>query len=516
MKLAEHNPEIIYIEEPKLEFAYGQASPHPKDGLYLFGPKGKSKRTKEIRIGVLGTAEGCQMFKQWAERLKNPIQVPPPQKSDKKNRLHLSNFLGLEETFGINFEPNEFSLYGISKEELDRASRIENLHEAVNQTVLLYKNRAKRHINNEERNIDLWVIVVPEFVFERCRPKSKRTGLELEIGAFHKKQKTKVDLPLFEGVIDNSSEDIFDDAPDFHRQIKAEFLQIGTSQIVRETTIASEKFLNKAGYQIRKTQDQATVAWNISTGIYYKTQENPPWKLYDIRPGVCYIGLVYKNLPNDPKGHACCAAQMFLSEGDGVVFRGANGPWRTNDYEYHLSSTAARDLIEKVLDTYITKHGCPPKELFIHGQTYFNNEEWAAFESAAPTETNVIGVRIRSTNGETKLFRNGDYPVLRGIAMVISPQSAYLWTNGYLPQLDTYIGPETPNPLLIDILRTKFAKPELKMVLTDIMGLTKINYNSCNFNDGLPVTVRFAKMVGEILTMGAAKNAQAQQFKYYL
>ncbi|MFZ1104459.1 MAG: hypothetical protein WAN86_16695 [Hyphomicrobiaceae bacterium] len=37
------------------------------------------------------------------------------------------------------------------------------------------------------------------------------------------------------------------------------------------------------------------------------------------------------------------------------------------------------------------------------------------------------------------------------------------------------------------------------------MGLTKMNCNSCNFNDGLPVTVRFANMVGEVLNVGSAK-----------
>jgi hypothetical protein len=41
-----------------------------------------------------------------------------------------------------------------------------------------------------------------------------------------------------------------------------------------------------------------------------------------------YIRLVFKMIPNDPKEHTCCAAQMFLNEGDAVVFRGANGPWK--------------------------------------------------------------------------------------------------------------------------------------------------------------------------------------------
>jgi hypothetical protein len=263
-------------------------------------------------------------------------------------------------------------------------------------------------------------------------------------------------------------------------------------------------------------QDRATIAWNLATGLYYRTQPLPPWKLSDTRAGVCYIGLVYKNLPNDPNNHACCAAQMFLSEGDGVVFRGANGPWQTSKFEYHLKPEAAKDLIKKVLDTYRDRHGRAPAELFIHGQTSFKDDEWRAFEQTAPTETNVVGVRIRTTRGETKLFRDGDYPVLRGTALVLDAKNADLWTNGYVPQLDTYIGPETPNPLFITLLRSKREMPEMDVVLRDIVGLTKINYNSCNYNDSLPVTVRFARMVGDVLTMGSAKGAEKQPFKFYV
>ena len=207
---------------------------------------------------------------------------------------------------------------------------------------------------------------------------------------------------------------------------------------------------------------------------------------------------------------------MFLSEGDGVVFRGANGPWKTGDFEYHLRPPAAKELLGKVLATYAEKHGSPPKELFIHGRTTFDDDEWRAFEEVAPKDTNVIGVRIKTTQGETKLFRDGDYPVLRGTALLLDERNANLWTNGYVPQLDTYIGPETPNPLFVTILRSKLQMAAMTTVLNDIMGLTKINYNSCNFNDGLPVTVRFANMVGDVLTMGSAKGVDRQPFKFYV
>jgi len=46
------------------------------------------------------------------------------------------------------------------------------------------------------------------------------------------------------------------------------------------------------------------------------------------------------------------------------------------------------------------------------------------------------------------------------------------------------------------------------------MGLTKINYNACKFNDGLPVTVRFADEIGDVLSMGSAKGAEKQPFKF--
>ncbi|KWT65527.1 hypothetical protein APY04_2765 [Hyphomicrobium sulfonivorans] len=516
MELPERTLQILHFHEPQLEFGFKQATPHPKDGLFLYGPHGKNRKVRDIRIGVVGTNDGIKFFKAWAADLKKPIEVPPPGKTEKKDRLHLANFPGIAEAFGITFNEDEFATCSLDRKAIEDASLIVNLHEAVKKVVQLYVTRIRKYHENEERAIDVWALVVPELIFERCRPGAKRTGLPTLRGDFGKKQRQRSDLPLLGDLIDHTAEDIFDDAPDFHRQVKAGLLTLTPSQILRETTLAPHEFKNSAGYPIRRLQDRATVAWNLATGLYYKTQPAPPWKLADVRPGVCYVGLVYKNLPNDPNDHVCCAAQMFLSEGDGVVFRGANGPWKTADYEYHLQPPAAKDLIDKVLSTYKDKNGSPPKELFIHGQTSFNDDEWRAFEAAAPRGTNVVGVRIKSTRGETKLFRDGDYPVLRGTAMLLDDRNAYLWTTGYAPQLDTYIGPETPNPLFITVLRSKKEMPAIKTVLADIMGLTKINYNSCNFNDGLPVTVRFANMVGEVLTMRSARDAERQPFKFYI
>src|SRR6202040_2928061 len=128
------------------------------------------------------------------------------------------------------------------------ASRIINLHEAVASVVKLYVERIKRHISNEEGAVDVWVFVVPEIVFERCKPRAKRVGLPMEKGDFGKRQGARSDLPLLDELVDHASEDIFEDIPDFHRQVKAACLMISPTQIVRETTIAPNPFLNRAGY----------------------------------------------------------------------------------------------------------------------------------------------------------------------------------------------------------------------------------------------------------------------------
>lgn len=518
MKFPEPSLLIDHLAEPELDFRYGQRSHHPKDGLFLYGPHKARQKVQDVRIGVVGTQEGIGHFRSWSQRLLDGIPVPPPGLTEKQDRLHLADFAGLEETFGITFDPQRCRALSVEWEAIDRATRLENMHEAVDAVASIYTDRMDKFRRNEEGAVDVWVLVVPEIVYDRCRPNSRRTGLALIKGKSPKKQRARADLPLLflDPSFDTRGEDIFDDVPDFRRHIKAKLLSIAPSQILRESTLDPGAFLNSAGYPKRKTQDPATVAWNLATGLYYKTQENPPWRLSNVRDGVCYIGMVYKQLPNNRDNHVCCAAQMFLAEGDGVVFRGANGPWKTGDYDYHLSATAAEELLATVIAAYEELHSKTPKELFIHGQASFNDEEWRAFCRAAPPGTNVVGVRITSTSGDTKLFRDGDYPVIRGTAMHLDGRNAYLWTSGYVPQLDTYIGPETPNPLMVTIMRAKERTPAMQTVLADIMGLTKINYNSCNFNDGMPVTVRFAKMVGDILVMGSAKEGGPQPFKYYI
>ena len=205
---------------------------------------------------------------------------------------------------------------------------------------------------------------------------------------------------------------------------------------------------------------------------------------------------------------------MFLSDGDGVVFRGALGPWYSpENRQYHLDLPSAHSLIGMVGEEYRRLHGKPPTELFIHARSAFAEEEWKGFERGCPKGTRLVGVQIRDARDDLKLFRTGKYPVIRGTSALLTERDAFLWTDGYVPRLDTYMGPETPNPIRVKVQK---GRCDLETVLLDVLGLTKINFNSCLFNDRLPVTIKFADAVGDVLVSAPIEGEPKLPFKYYI
>ena len=297
------------------------------------------------------------------------------------------------------------------------------------------------------------------------------------------------------------------DHNDFRRQLKARLIKERVAvQIVRESTFSRVD---------RQLEDEATVAWKLSNALYYKS-EQLPWRLSAVRGGVCYVGLVFKRLQiGFQKGNACCAAQMFLSSGEGIVFKGAVGPWYSDDKkEFHLPQGEAKTILELVLDEYRRKHqGQAPQELFLHSSYRFNEAEWVGFSSVCPEGTRLYAIRIVDGHESLKLYRAGNYPVLRGTAVKLSPRSGLLWTTGYVPDLRTYPGMETPNPVHIEVSHGEI---DLDIVFNDIMGLTKLNFDSCHFADRLPVTIRFANAIGDILTAASQDSIPPLPFYYYI
>ncbi|MDA0782489.1 MAG: hypothetical protein O2970_10465 [Proteobacteria bacterium] len=512
------SPTVSYFEEPLLEFKFGQKLVYPRDGLFLYGPVDESNDNKQIRYGVISTAGGLKHFKAWAKSMNGFIDIPAPGPRSRSNMPHHVPFPGFTEAFGAEWptEPT-IALGDIDPKELSRVLRIGNRHEAVQKAVDLFVSPMLNAVNRMENPPSFWFVVIPEDVYQLGRPLSQVPRGERVLGAVHitqAKAKMLQAQPTLFGT-DEVEAEVYKYAAHFRRQLKARLLKDKiVTQLVRETTLEPQAFLTSSGHLLRPVEDAATIAWKLGTGCYYKAGGRP-WQLADVRPGVCYVGLVYKQDDSaQDRRYSVCAAQMFLSNGEGIVFRGALGPWyHTEKKEFHLDRKSAKSLISTIVSEYTDSHGAPPKELFIHAQAAFSHEEWTGFFEGCPDTVNLVGIQITDAKDGLKLFRPGEYPVMRGMALKINERQAYLWTAGYVPRLDTYMGPETPNPIFIKVQR---GKCPLDQVLQDILGLTKINFNSCLLNDRMPVTIKFANAVGDVLTSAPLDSEPKLPFKYYI
>lgn len=490
---------LEYIEEPNLLFAHNQKAKDPRDGLLLFGPF-EDKISGKKNIGIIGPNKIRTEMKNYLEKIQRPV-------INTDNAVARPNFPGIESIFGISINANSIAEIEVSETSIKTALNFTDSHQRVYKLVDLFVEKLREYTATEELPIDIWLIVIPEDVYRYCRPKSHIPISSENIKAsLTRKERTSQDRFLFEDM--QKEHDLLKIAynfdVDFHNQLKARLLDLKiVTQIIRESKIIDDESQRKF---------DTVKAWNISTAIFYKLGALP-WKLGDIREGVCYLGLVYKQIPFDNKNNACCAAQMFLDSGDGMIFRGNVGPWWNPDTrEFHLKKTDAKEIVTNTLESYKRKFGLYPKEVFIHSKTYFNDEEWSGFNEATKNKCKIIGVRI-STLNPFKLYRNGKFCVPRGTLLKLNNKSCFLWTKGFIPRFKTQIGLETPNPIKIDIIRDD---EDIHTVAKDILCLTKLNYNACIYGDGLPVTLKFADSIGEILTAGKDLNAKVLPFKHYI
>ncbi len=508
--MSESDGQIDQLIEPTLLFGHGQRLADPKDGLYLFGPVIDRAKPAEMRIGVIGTKQGIQWFHEWVRHIAGHIPA------GRAEQHHLA-FPGFEAAFKTAWPAQPIVELEVSPSEIANSVRISEPHERVFKTVDIYEGQIRRYLREEEAVPAMWFVVIPDDVHRFCRPKSPVPSVEriqsTSMMTARVARRLNVQPSMF--IEDMIAAEPFKYEVDFHNQLKARLLdKQAVLQIVRESTLAPEA-VAAAGGPVRRMQDPATVAWNLCTTAFFKAGGRP-WALANVREDVCYIGLVFKKKDSDPNGgNACCGAQMFLGSGDGLVFKGAVGPWYSpTNQEFHLPRGKAAEIAALVVEAYKEKHGKPPKELFIHAKQHFSDEEWVGFASSVSEDTKLVGVRIQ-TSKDVKLFRYGRSPILRGAAYRVGPNLGYLWTTGFVPHLQTYAGRETPNPLMVEITRGR-ESADLLQVMQDILGLTKLNFNACIYADGLPVTLRFADDVGEILTAAPIEYLPPLPFKHYI
>ncbi len=507
--------QFILFDEPNAIFAGDREASDPHDGLALYGAFDSQGKSGEMPPhAVIGTTRGLKLWHEWSNRFNRPASCV-----DLARHRPWPPFVGFEVAFGATW-PQPLRSFELDEGLLDVSSRRINKNERVLQVTNQYLSQFEsiKKMDNQPSTV---VCVVPDFVYQNCRPKSyvadatesESDSLLLSIG--REKARTG-QMSFFEEsqgfgeAIDLSEQ--FGFSLDFRRQLKARVMPHGIPvQIVKESTLTvTDQILNGE----KGTNPLSDRLWNLGTALFYKSGKKP-WKIAGARKGVCYLGISYK-LQEGSNRTACCAAQMFIDSGDGIVFLGDFGPWYSEkEGEFHLTKPAAEKLLRGALETFRDQGGPDIEEVFIHATSGINYEEICGFRNAVAQDCKVVGIKVRQDRAGLRMFRNGRRPVLRGMLWKQSSRHGLLYTNGFKPRLGTYDGFEVPVPLEI---RIQHGKADIETVAKDILALTKLNYNACLLGEGLPITIKFSGAIGEILLANPSlpRTEYRHNFKFYI
>ena len=495
---------VIVFDEPELEFRYHQRTMDPRDGLSLFGPFDTDGPTGlTLSYIVIGSDEGIAKFEDWSNAMNKPASFAP-----KANLRLWPPFPGFEAAFCSRWSNIPVQAYPLDRARLIKASRHPEKHERAFRVVDFYLRQLVIASKLDE-NIGVAICVVPEEVWQNCRPESHVANpIGQDVSSKRIKGRRAGQLEF----LDNFDREQYELSPDFRRQLKARSMKYEIPlQILRETALPLTDHNRFGQRQLTPLSDRM---WNIGTALYYKCG-GKPWRLVTARDGVCYIGIAFRRPDkSEDETTACCAAQMFLDTGDGIVFLGEYGPWYSLETKQcHLNKSTAHKLLHGVLKTYKELGGKQLNEIFLHSRSTISKEEFSGYQAACPGDAKLVGVRVYPYKYGPRLFRTGKMPLLRGTFLKISNRAGLLWGSGFKPRIATYDGWETPIPLRIDI---QHGDAPIERVAQDIFGLTKLNYNACHLGESQPVTVGFSDAVGEILISNPTVTDRKPNFKYYI
>ena len=91
------------------------------------------------------------------------------------------------------------------------------------------------------------------------------------------------------------------------------------------------------------------------------------------------------------------------------------------------------------------------------------------------------------------VFRDGNYPVLRGTFIDLNGKGL-LYTRGSVPYYGTYPGLRVPRPLLL--VPHDNTDSAILTLAKDVLALTKVNWNTTQFDQKLPAPIKAARGLG--------------------
>jgi hypothetical protein len=493
------------LAEPMLSFGAGQEHIDPKVGLSLYGPFCPPELSRpaltSMTVGMIGPPAMLADTQEWVQRMRTLVV------NDGSQPWLYPHFPGVRADaapFYCDLVLSSQWCETIKDAELNRALAQGIFEHRVTSVLELYL-AALETLSQREPLPNVVLILLPQDVVDKCgamKPGERPSAVQPVVRV--RPASPQLALPFGQ----DEEEDTAVTHRNFRRGLKARAMRYGIpTQIVWPRTIGG--LTNRRG----KSQDPATRAWNLATALYHKAG-GVPWRLHNVDPGVCFVGVsFYRESAAAGALLRTSMAQTFTASG-GYVLRGNTFDWdeAAEGKSPHLDHASAQSLIREVLDLYKRQNkNSLPSGLVVHKRSRFWPDELDGFQDGAAQvpQTDFVAMGERGI----RFFRPGDYPPLRGTYVKFSDANFILYATGYIPFLESYPGARIPQPLEIV---EHFGDSPWTTVLHELLGLTKLNWNSADFAARSPITLAFSHRVGEILAELPDNAPIRHEYRFYM
>ena len=98
--------------------------------------------------------------------------------------------------------------------------------------------------------------------------------------------------------------------------------------------------------------------------------------------------------------------------------------------------------------------------------------------------------------------------------MRLDDEQSILYTRGSVDFFRTYPGMYVPNPLVLYAQRRD--TPDWNLLIKETLALTKMNWNGTQFDGALPITLKAARQVGDILKYVPDGTVPDPRYRFYM
>lgn len=303
---------------------------------------------------------------------------------------------------------------------------------------------------------------------------------------------------------------------DLHDHVKAFAAQkqIAT-QFIREKTIESD--LN------------CQIMWALSLAIYVKAGRTP-WTISGIQPDTAFAGIGYSILPGGGGNNIVIGcSHVYTSDGLGMKYKLSKLQDVTIDKKHnpYLSENEAYRLGLNIKELFYKSFTELPKRVVIHKRTPFRNDEIKglvdSLSSAGIQDVELIEITYED---DLKCFAlnyncsDADaFPVLRGLCFPLNNNTMYLYTHGISPSVKAanrkYFQGGKSVPLPLKVIR-HYGSSNMAQIANEILGLSRMNWNSFNLYSKLPCTIESSNQIAQIGWMLSQFEGSLYDYRFFM